>query len=185
MMYHLQPSLCVCVHACVRCDKQQELISQPHVRHLFDDFRRNATVGTITKYSRKGCARPINQEVAWIVCHLDNVVCACMHPQKIYSACAVYIINYQRNNHSQDYQVPTIRLINYLEILELLVALQTFLLCHATMNCNGGKVLLRQQCSKSHTPLHGLDEYNHLCADGWMVENNFYGKKSTVFNLYE
>jgi len=49
-----------------------------------------------------------------------------------------------------------------LEILKLLVAVQTFLLGHATMDADSGKILFRQQLGQSHATLYGFHKDYHL-----------------------
>merc|ERR1719273_1139728 len=49
-----------------------------------------------------------------------------------------------------------------LEILELLVARESLLLSHASVNGDGWEILLYEELGQSHTSLHGLDEDDDL-----------------------
>lgn len=49
-----------------------------------------------------------------------------------------------------------------LEILELLVSGQSFLLIHSPVDSNGREILLNQQLSQSNASLHALDENDDL-----------------------
>ena len=51
---------------------------------------------------------------------------------------------------------------NLLEILELLISGQSFLLGHAAVDGDGREVLLGQELGQSHAALNGLDEDHHL-----------------------
>lgn len=58
-----------------------------------------------------------------------------------------------------EFLVPSIYL---LEIFELLVLRQTFLLGHSTVNCDGGEVLVGQERGQSLASLHRLHENDDL-----------------------
>ena len=49
-----------------------------------------------------------------------------------------------------------------LEILELLVSGESLLLSHASVNGNGGEILLYEELSQGHTSLHRLDKDDDL-----------------------
>ena len=51
---------------------------------------------------------------------------------------------------------------SFLEILELLVARESLLLSHASVNGNGGEILLYEELSQGNTSLHRLDKDDDL-----------------------